>query len=116
MNKRNFELARKLSYKSNHHHKLGAVLTKRNKPIGFGFNQVKSHPKSPHPFKSIHAEFDAILNSKLEDFTNCAIYIYRETPGGKIANSKPCKHCEQMLKSLNIDNIYYSDSTGFKKL
>ena len=26
--------------------------------------------------------------------------------------SKPCKNCTEMLKMLNIRNIYYSDNNG----
>lgn len=115
MNKRHFELAKKLSHKSTYKYKLGAVLTKKNKVIGLGFNSIKTHTKSNHPFKMIHAEFDAILNSQLEDFSNCSIYVYRETKAGKPAMSYPCAHCLQMIRSLGIETIYFTDNEGFKK-
>lgn len=115
MNIRFFELARKMSLKSNHHHKLGSVLVRKNKPLGFGFNTIKTHSKSQHPFKSIHAEFSAILNSQLEDFKGCSIYIYRETLNGKIAPSFPCKWCQDMLRSLGIKEVYFTDYNGYQK-
>lgn len=117
MNKRFFELAEKISQKSTYKHRIGSIITFKDKILGFGFNQLKTHPKSPQPyFKTIHSELSAILNSGLEDFTNCSIYNFRKTPGGKIANSKPCFHCENLLRSLNFKNIYFTDENGFKRL
>lgn len=115
MNKKYFDLARKVSLLSNHpKHKMGAILLNNGKVQSFGINQVKTHPKSNHPFKMIHCEFHAILNSKLNNFNECSIYIYRETPGGKIAPSYPCYYCKQMLQLLGIKKIYYTDYSGFK--
>jgi len=115
MNKNFFDLARKISKLSNHHkHKMGCVLVYKNKPISFGVNQLKTHTRSPHKFKMVHAEFHAILNSKLDNFKDCSIYIFRETPGGRMAKAFPCSSCLQMLKTLDIKEVYYTDDNGFK--
>jgi len=117
MNKRFFELAEKISKLSTHKkHKMGSVLVRKNRLISFGTNLMKTHPKSPSIFKYIHAEFNCIINSKLDNFDDCEIYTFRKTPGGKIANSKPCFYCENLLRSLNFKNIYFSDENGFKRL
>lgn len=115
MNLKFFDLAAKVSKLSTHtKHAMGAVLVRKNRVISVGSNQNKSHPKSPHPYKSIHCEFSAILNSKLDDFNNCSIYITRVTPGGKLGLSYPCAHCLKMLKSLNISTVYYTDNNTYK--
>lgn len=117
MNKRFFEIAEKASILSTHpKHKMAAVLVKKNKIISIGVNQLKTHPKAPTPYNTIHCEFHSVINSKLNDFSDCSIYIYRKTPGGRMANSKPCFSCEKMLYSISINKIYYSDDNGFKKL
>jgi len=116
MNKRFFELAEKISKKSVYKHRIGSVITFKDKKIlGLGFNAVKTHPRSPQPhYRTIHSELSAILNSGLEDFTNCSIYNFRKTPGGKIALSFPCKYCMQLLINLNFKEINYSSNNGYE--
>lgn len=110
-----FEIARKISKKSLYKHKIGAVLVRKNKIFGKGFNQTKTHPKSNNMFLMRHAEFNAVLNSKLDNLHGYEIYIYRETKSrGKLASAKPCIHCFSMLKTLGISKIYYSDYEGYK--
>lgn len=104
-----FKLAEKLAQKSDHEiHKHGAVLVRKNSVIGIGFNQHKTHSKSTHPFKTIHAEFSAILNSQQESFEGCELYVVRKRRNGELANSKPCISCARMLESLGIKKVYYS--------
>lgn len=111
-----FEIAKKLSKFSDHHqHKLGAVLTQKNRVVGIGFNKLKTNPKSTHLFKAHHAEFDAILNSEKYDLRGCDIYVYRETRNGDMAMSYPCASCYNLIKSKGIKNIYYTDLGIFKE-
>jgi len=116
MNKRIFDLAKKIAPLSNHKsHKLAAILLKNGYIQSFGVNQLKTHTKSPSPFKTVHAEFDAIIKSKLDDFEDCEMYIYRQTKGkGILANAKPCKYCYDMLKSLGISKIHYTIDGSYK--
>lgn len=115
MNLRIFDIARKMAQKSSYKHKLGAVIVKKGKILGLGHNALKTHPRSNNPWHMIHAELSAVINSREEDLTDCSIYIYRETPTGRIAPSFPCKYCLEMLKQLNIKEICYTDYDEFKK-
>jgi deoxycytidylate deaminase len=116
MKMRFFKLAEKLAEKSNHPaHKHGAVLVRKSTIIGLGFNQSKTHPKSNHTFRMIHAEFSAVLNSGQENLEGCEIYIVRKRKNGELANSKPCNSCERMLRLLSIGRVYYSTDTYFTK-
>lgn len=109
-----FEIAKKLSYKVSYHHKIGAVVVWKNRPIGFGYNQPnKTHTKSNNNYSTIHAELGAILNAG--DCKGADIYIYREWKDGTLASSKPCQFCQQLLKEAGIKNVYYTDTGGFKK-
>lgn len=109
-----FNLARKLSYKSDYHsHRLGAVIVRGGDIIGVGFNKRKTHPMSKTRFNNIHAELSAVLNSGLETLHGCDIYIYRETKLGQVALARPCAHCAEMLRQLSISNVYYTTDTGY---
>jgi deoxycytidylate deaminase len=112
--KRFFELARRISFKSQYKHQMGALIVKKGKVMGLGFNSTKTHPRASNPWKMIHAEMSAILNSRMEDFTGCSIYIYRETPTGKLGTSYPCKHCKRMIESLNFKDIHYTNYDGYQ--
>lgn len=110
-----FNLAKKLSYKSDYPpHKLGAVIVKSSSIIGIGFNKTRTHPKARTRYKTIHAEMAAVLNSGLEDLSGCSIYVYRETKDGKLGLARPCVHCIEMLKQVGIKHVYYTDVEGFK--
>lgn len=110
-----FNLARKSSKKSDHKHKLGAVVVKGNKVLSLGFNKVKTHPKSPHNFKTIHAEFDAINEVKYDDLRNADIYVYRETKDGKMADSFPCQYCQQLIEMYEFRNIFYTTENRYAR-
>lgn len=116
MKSRFFNLAKKLSYKSDYHsHRLGAVIVRGGEVIGVGFNKRKTHPMSHTRFNNIHAELSAVLSAGLEDLKGCAIYVYRETKQGQPAMARPCEHCMKLLKQLSISKVYYSTDCGFSK-
>ena len=111
-----FNIAKQLSYKSEYHHKLGAVIIKKGKILGVGFNKPnKTHPKSNHPFHTIHSELDAILGVSREDLKGATIYVYREGANGKPVLAKPCKYCQELIKLANIKEVCYTINDGYKK-
>lgn len=116
MKLRFFDFAKKISQNSTHkQHKLACVITRKNKVISFGWNQTKTHSKSPHPFKSVHAEVHAILSSEPHLLKNCSVYVYRETRNGLPALARPCTTCMKALTNAGVKEIFYSSETGFKK-
>ena len=115
MNKRYFDLAKKLSNKSTHHqHKIGAVIVKKNRVISVGFNKLKTSPRSNHPWKSIHSELDAILDVPRKDLKGSSIYVYREKRDGSLAMARPCEFCLQLIKEVGIDKLYYTGYNSYK--
>lgn len=111
-----FNIAKKLSYKSDYYaHRLGAVIVRGNEIIGVGFNKKKTHPLSQTRFNNIHAELSAIINCGEEDLRGCSIYVYRETKHGTPAMARPCDQCMKLLKQVNISKICYSTEKGFTK-
>lgn len=111
-----FKLAKVLSQKSNYFHKLGAVVVKKNKIVGMGYNKPnKTHPKSNNNFKTVHAELDAILGVNLNELNGATIYVYRETKDGEPANAKCCKNCEELLRMVGIKKICYTMDKSYRE-
>ena len=111
-----FDIARRLSKKSTYCHRLGAVVVKKNRIIGMGFNKpFKTHPKSGNRFKTVHAELDAILGIDAEELKGSTVYVYRETKDGLPANARCCKHCEEMLKLVGVKKICYTIDKTYKE-
>ncbi len=117
MKTRYFDLAKKLSTKSDHHtHKLGCVIARGNRVAGIGFNKLKTTPKSNHPYKSIHAELDAIMNTNPTHLVGADLYIYRETKSGELATAKPCQYCQQLIKMIGIRRVFYTSKNGYEAI
>lgn len=114
--KKYFELAKRLSRKSDHHKfKLGCVIVNGRQIVGLGYNQLKSHTKSPHVWKRVHSEFHAILGVLPADLKGAEVYVYRETKNGDPAIAKPCPVCEKMLCDCGIRHVYFSIKGGFDR-
>ena len=113
--KKFLSIAKKESRLSNHHsHKLGCAIVRNGKVLGVGHNMMKTHPKSPHRFKNIHAEFMAVLNSNM-DIGGGTAYIFREQKNGTPAISRPCTDCWRFLMECGIKDVVYSFEGSFKQ-
>lgn len=102
------------SFSDHHSHKMAALVTKGNKILSTGFNKMKTHPLSPHPFKSCHAEFMAIKLLDEKALKGSTIFIYRQNKLGILANSRPCPSCMQLIIDSGIKKIVYTHETGIK--
>jgi len=111
-----FELAKKLSKKSDHHsYHLGAVIVKKNRILNVGFNRNRTHPKSPHKYKYLHAEIDAIIGLDFEKLKGSTIYVFRENKQGGLALARPCSSCMTAIKTSGIKNLCYTTYGSYKK-
>lgn len=98
-------------------HRIGAVIFKGSRILSSGHNELrgngKIHPKYKHFDNSIHAEQAAVLD--LKDWSkakNANILIVRINNLGQMRLAYPCDMCQQMIKYLGINKIFYSDSEG----
>lgn len=112
-NKGIIELAMDEARQSPHRFKVGAVVYDRAYRIGWGHNEHrKTHPKSFHPFKSIHAEFAAIMHgigtNGRDSVSNASIYVHRLKLDGSSGLAKPCEWCMKMLAQAGIRDIHWS--------
>ena len=103
------DLARDESEKSKmSRFRLGAILVKRGKIIGFGYNKAKSHPKwGSGKFKTLHSEGDAIYCALRlgNDPKDAIMYVYRENWN----LSKPCADCLAHIQKVKIKKVIYSN-------
>lgn len=114
MNLKFFDLAKKVSKLSNHKHfQIGSVIVRGSKIISVGTNNIKTHPRSPHPFSSLHSEMAAILLAK-QDLKGCDLYVFREIKNGTLALSRPCEYCWKMISGSGIEEVHYTTNGGHK--
>lgn len=108
------QLAEKMAYKSSYRTRVGCVIVSKNTIISLGFNDgIKTHPKSPHPFYSLHAEVDAVVSART-DISGSIVYVARILKNGKLAMSKPCEHCEALLRRSGVKAAWYSTNDGWE--
>lgn len=100
---------------------------KKNKLLAIGQNNPeKTHPQAlmfskrfntnlEHPY--LHAETDLLsrLWGKYYIDSSLRIVIIRLNKHGKLRCSKPCPRCEQILKSLDINKLWWSINDGFNQ-
>ncbi len=105
-----------LSKNSDHHtHKFGAVIVFRNKIVSRGWNKLKTNPRSPHPWKHIHAEMDAIFKAK-GNTVGATLFVARVSNKGCLNNSKPCAYCMALIIASGIKKVFYTDNNGWKEI
>ncbi len=111
-----FDLAKTISTRSDHHsHLIGCVITKKNRVVSVGFNQMKTHSKAPSPYRFLHAEAHAILGTPLSDLKGATVYVYRELKDGSPAMSRPCSYCLEMLRTVGIKKICFTNDGYFNE-
>lgn len=111
-----FELAKKLSKKSNHHtYSLGCVIASRKEIVGVGTNQIKTHPKSTHPYSMLHAEMHAIIGANPAHLLGADAFVYRASKAKNqtTALAKPCPYCMAMLRGVGVKRVYFTTTTGY---
>ena len=94
-----------------------AFLVIKNKIIKIGWMCKRTHPEIvKHPYHDgyvgTHAELDVILKSGLDNLEDHSMIVLRVDRKGRLANSKPCPGCLSLLKSYNVDEVFYSDGEG----
>ena len=107
--------------KSQHQHRVGAVIFSGKRILSVAHNAVRSN-KIPNKWKnfyeSAHAEAKAIINSKLNSKRNLkgySILVVRINKHGHLLNAKPCEFCQNFIDFVGL-KVYYSDNNEIFKL
>lgn len=112
--------AKKIAQKADHDSfQIGAMIMQKNMPLSVGFNmQKKTHPKMKqyHEHKTVHAELAAILKVRHKhNLKGATMVVFRQTKDGKLANSRPCDCCQQILKEYGFKKIIYTINDGWRE-
>ena len=100
--------------KSTYRYRLGSVVLNHNVIVGKGHNTKSTHPLANTPYKTVHAEFSAILNSQSKDID--VLYVCRIKRNNECSISKPCNDCMMVIRSTGIKYIWYTERTGVWRL
>jgi deoxycytidylate deaminase len=99
-------------------HKLGAVVVKGGRILSTGYNEVRYTKELKKP--TLHAEQSAILKllkrRRLHDLVGSSIYVYRRTPGGNLGNACPCSVCMDLIRSVGIKRVFYTEDNNTMEL
>ena len=99
-----------------------SFLTIRNHIISIGTSQLKTHPKAKkgkYQWEMIHSELDCLNRSplRLNELGRTKLFNVRVNTKGEICNSRPCETCFDILFSLPIKEIWFTNKEGiFEKL
>ena len=100
-------LARKESEKSTMSFKLGAVIAKKGKILGYGHNVRKTHTRlGSGKFNMMHAEGSAIYSALKSgyDVEGATMYIYRRNNN----LACPCIDCQTIIRKYGIKKVIYT--------
>ena len=108
--KRILSLAKRAALNSTTQWKVGAVVYRGSRILGVGTNDmVRTAPQSPHPYKTRHAEFNALGDVEQAEWRSASIYVHRVGRDGKTHNSRPCQFCAKMLALAELRRIEWSE-------
>lgn len=88
----------------------GACIAKNNRPVGVGYNGlVKGLKDTPEIWEKeekkkyiMHAERNAIINSRMSDFDKCHLYIWTSNPKVYL----PCDECARTIVQWGIPYVH----------
>ena len=123
--------AREEATKSKHKKfRLGCVVTYKHNIIGTGSNGTKTDPiqktfnryrdfrySNSYEPDTVHAEVKALKSvsyvvGKNINWNHVHVYVFRIRKDGSGACARPCRACENLMRSLGITGCYYSESNN----
>jgi len=108
------QLAEDQAHKSSQNFKHGAVLVRNGKVISSGHNKVTT--RCPSHMYSVHAEMAAIKQSSSNELKDAQLYVVRVRKCGHVAESRPCRKCQQFMKLHGISRCYFTTDDGFDSM
>lgn len=106
------ELSISQAMKSPMQHMHGAVIWKKGKIIGAGYNYHLSAPSPNNRQVSIHSEKDCLTGLRGDQIYGSDILAVRVSKKGKLSHGAPCNGCKKLLKRKGIRKIYWYDEQG----
>jgi len=113
-------LAITLIHNADKHRHISFIILK-NKIVSIGYSHSKkTDPLAKqygHRFNSVHSEISAIKKFpfRIKKLSKCTMVNIRIMADGTIGMSKPCIHCQKLLKDFEIGEVYYTTKDGALK-
>lgn len=121
-----FNSAKSISELSDHRCRLGCVVVDGHRIISSGHNSKTKFHRIQSELDNkffpgyenkgpVHAEVSALipLIKRRVDLTGTTLYVYRENKDGKLAMSRPCPRCMELIKEQGIKRICYTTNDGY---
>ena len=121
-----FNSAKSIAELSDHRCKLGCVVVDGHRIISSGHNSKTKFHRIQSELDNkffpgyenkgpVHAEVSALipLIKRRVDLSGTTLYVYRENKDGKLAMSRPCTRCMQLIKEQGIKKICYTTNNGY---
>lgn len=90
-------------------HQLCALVVSKNRVLGVGYNQPKTHPISKDTLmQQIHAEMSLVVRCTSNELEGADVIVARCRPSGKPGLAKPCKYCEGILRRYGVRRVFYT--------
>lgn len=90
-----------------------AILFHKKHIYNIGRNyKNKTSPHSPNEYKTIHAELDALLGVDRKNLIGSSMLVIRIGAKDNLTMSKPCIHCQHLIKNAGIKTLFYSNQNG----
>lgn len=122
MNPKLLDRAVQLAYNGIHltdyRYKHFSFLVEKNRIVAWGWNfRHKTHPIAKTRFNSIHSELHAIIRSNLRtsELKGMEMINIRIAKVG-LSLSKPCEHCQAMLRGFGIEVVHFSTKQGWETM
>jgi tRNA(Arg) A34 adenosine deaminase TadA len=110
--------------------RIAAALVYKNRVVGVGYCQKKTHPLQSRYGKNpdaiyLHAEVDAIRNALNtvgpELISKCTMYVVRQKRAAGSLKwqdgiAKPCSGCQGAIAAFDIPRVVYTTNTGIDAL
>lgn len=119
---RHERLARNMALKSTSKFRLGAVVIRKGRAIGAGYNKMqKTHPINKRFSNTdfdcgVHAEIDACIGLDADALNGSTVLVYRVLRNGDPALARPCSMCRKYLTQVGISKVIYTCADGYGEL
>ena len=101
-----------------------AFILKGKRMVAVGINSSKTHPiakqlKTQRFAETQCAELNACIKMGLghkestPNFSQYTMVVVRVKEGGKLASSKPCVGCQQLIQKCGFKHVIFSDENGY---
>lgn len=93
-------------------HRVGAAIFRGGSLLSLGWNSLKTHPASTTRYHGQHAEFAALIGTRKEEIVGSTIFVVRLTKASHLGISKPCEHCERILRAAGVKKVWFLDENA----